>query len=43
MEYIDIMAEERADGIGFITLNRPDKRNAITMRMRREISACLGE
>ena len=43
MEYIDIKVEEREDGIGLITLNRPDKRNAITMRMRREISACLSK
>lgn len=43
MEYIDIRTEEREDGIGIITLNRPDKRNAITIRMRHEISACLSE
>lgn len=43
MEYIDIKIEEREDGIGIITLNRPDKRNAITIRMRYEISACLSE
>lgn len=41
MEYQEISVEEREDGIGFITLNRPQKRNAINIRMRREISACL--
>jgi enoyl-CoA hydratase/carnithine racemase len=29
------------NGCGIITLNRPEKRNAISIRMRREISACL--
>jgi enoyl-CoA hydratase/carnithine racemase len=43
MEYTDIKVEEREDGIGIITLNRPAKRNAITIQMRREISACLNE
>lgn len=43
MEYHDIRVDEREDGIGIITLNRPEKRNAISIRMRREISACLGE
>lgn len=32
---------KRPDGIGIITLNRPEKRNAISIRMRQEISACL--
>ncbi len=41
MEFEAIVARERADGIGIITLNRPEKRNAISIRMRREISACL--
>jgi 1,4-dihydroxy-2-naphthoyl-CoA synthase len=31
------------DGIGIITLNRLDNRNAISIQMRRDISACLGE
>ena len=43
MEYHDIRIDEREDGIGIIMLNRPEKRNAITIRMRREISACLRE
>jgi enoyl-CoA hydratase/carnithine racemase len=29
------------DGIGIITLNRPESRNAISIQMRRDISACL--
>ena len=29
------------DGIGIITLNRPEKRNAISIQMRQEISACI--
>jgi len=37
-----IVTEERQDGIGIITLNRPEKRNALSIRMRKEISACLG-
>jgi enoyl-CoA hydratase len=31
----------REDGIGVIILNRPEKRNALSIRMRQEISACL--
>ncbi len=41
MAYETIQAEERPDRIGIITLNRPDKRNAISIRMRRELIACL--
>ena len=41
MEFEEILHEERPDGIGIITLNRPGKRNAISIRMRREISSCL--
>ncbi len=41
MEFQTIVAKERADGIGIVTLNRPEKRNAISIAMRREISACL--
>lgn len=35
-----ILASEK-DRIGTITLNRPESRNAISIRMRKEISACL--
>jgi enoyl-CoA hydratase len=31
------------DGCGTITLNRPERRNAISIPMRREISVCLAE
>lgn len=41
MEFQTIQVQERADGIGVITLNRPEKRNAISIQMRQEISACL--
>lgn len=43
MDYAEIQAEEKEGGIGIITLNRPAKRNAITIRMRHEISSCLSE
>jgi enoyl-CoA hydratase/carnithine racemase len=41
MKFQTIQIQERADGIGIITLNRPEKRNAISILMRQEISACL--
>lgn len=41
MEFQAIVSQERTDGIGIITLNRPEKRNAISIRMRQEISSCL--
>ncbi len=41
MEFQTIHTAERPGGIGVIALNRPAKRNAISIRMRREISACL--
>jgi len=43
MEFQSIKVEEREGGIGIITLNRPEKRNAISIQMRREISHCLNE
>ena len=39
--YETVRAEVNEAGIGVLTLNRPDKRNAISIRMRREISHCL--
>jgi enoyl-CoA hydratase/carnithine racemase len=39
--YETIRGEVKEDGIGILTLNRPEKRNAISIRMRREISSCL--
>lgn len=41
LEYATIVCRERSDGVGILTLNRPEKRNAISIRMRREISSCL--
>ncbi len=38
-----IRAEVDDAGIGVLTLNRPAKRNAISIRMRQEISRCLAE
>lgn len=38
-----IDAEVRSDAIGVITLDRPERRNALSILMRREISFCLGE
>lgn len=37
------IAFERADGIARLTLNRPDKLNAFTLRMADELSAALAE
>jgi len=41
--YDTIQSEVDEAGIGVLTLNRPNKRNAISIRMRREISHCLAE
>jgi enoyl-CoA hydratase/carnithine racemase len=41
MDYEMIRTDQSHTGIGILTLNRPDKRNAISIQMRREISACL--
>ncbi|NPU85407.1 MAG: enoyl-CoA hydratase/isomerase family protein [Syntrophaceae bacterium] len=41
MEFETIRAEIRPDRAGVLTLNRPELRNAISVRMRKEISACL--
>ncbi|MDA8334593.1 MAG: enoyl-CoA hydratase/isomerase family protein [Peptococcaceae bacterium] len=41
MEYNHIKVGIVEDRIGIITLNRPEKRNAISIRMRKEISSCL--
>jgi enoyl-CoA hydratase/carnithine racemase len=43
MPYETVRAEVVEAGIGVLTLNRPDKRNAISIRMRQEISRCLAE
>jgi enoyl-CoA hydratase len=41
MEFQTIQVEERAGGIGIVILSRPEKRNALSIQMRREISTCL--
>ncbi len=41
MDYQNIDVEEKAEGIVVITLNRPEKRNAISILMRKEVSFCL--
>lgn len=41
MPYETILTDKRKDKTGIITLNRPDKRNALSILMRREISGCL--
>lgn len=41
MKYETILAEGRNDKTAVLTLNRPDKRNALSILMRQEISACL--
>ncbi len=41
MNFETILTQVTSDRIGTITLNRPDKRNALSIKMREEISACL--
>lgn len=43
MEFSHIKVDIREDRIGIIILNRPEKRNAISIQMRKEISYCLHE
>jgi len=43
MDYATILIDRSHKGIGILTLNRPDKRNAVSIQMRREISDCLKE
>jgi enoyl-CoA hydratase/carnithine racemase len=43
MSFNTLIVEKRTDGIGVVTLNRPELRNAISIEMRHEISACLTE
>ena len=38
-----IRIEKSPDRIGIITLNRPEKRNAISILMRQELSTCLAD
>lgn len=41
--YGSIRAEVDDSGVGVLTLSRPNKRNAISILMRREMSRCLAE
>ncbi len=41
MEFSTIQVIERPERVGIITLNRPEMRNAISIKMRYEILACL--
>ena len=41
MDFKTIQAVELAGGIGIVTLNRPERRNAISIEMRREILGCM--
>ncbi|HEX7478318.1 MAG TPA: enoyl-CoA hydratase/isomerase family protein [Polyangiales bacterium] len=43
MEYQTIRTDVAPTGIGTITLHRPERRNALSIQMRLEISACLNE
>ena len=39
-EYLEV---EREENIAIVTLNRPDKRNALSIAVRDELDACVGE
>jgi enoyl-CoA hydratase len=41
MSYETLRVEVSAGGVGLVTLHRPEKLNAISIRMRDELSACL--
>jgi len=41
MPFETVVAEVDGDAVGRLTLNRPEKLNALTSAMLREISACL--
>ena len=42
MPYEMLLLEKR-DKVAIVTLNRPEKRNALSTALRNEIDACLGE
>lgn len=39
----ELLTVEKEDKIAILTLNRPDKRNALSTALRNEVDACLGE
>lgn len=41
MDYQTIVLSDPGDGVRILALNRPERRNAISARMRREVSAAL--
>ena len=41
MDFKTIQAVEISGGVGILTLNRPDRRNAISIEMRLEILECM--
>jgi len=41
MTFQSIQTEVNDEKIGILTLNRPDKRNALSIQLRREVSECL--
>ena len=43
MDFTTILTNDEGGGIFTIKLNRPERRNAISIRMRNELSACLKE
>ena len=43
LEFNTIQVNREEDGIQAIRLYRPEKRNAISIRMRQELSACLAD
>ncbi len=41
MAFETLLCETRDDGIALLTLNRPEKRNALSRQLRGEIVECL--
>ncbi len=41
MNYQNIQAQKTPEKIGIITLNRPERKNALSIKLRQEISDCL--
>jgi enoyl-CoA hydratase/carnithine racemase len=43
MEYANLKTGIEPNGVGIITLSNPEKKNAISIQMRRELISCLAE